>query len=145
MRINVGESLVAVAIMAIAAVAYYIGAGYPRGTLSQMGAGYFPVMTSAATALCGLLVLANVALSPEAAPTIRLRPTLLALSGMLVWALCAERFGLIPASIGLIMLASAAQTPFRPWTTIVLALVGSAAAVAIFIYGFDLPLRPLKW
>jgi hypothetical protein len=145
MRINAGESLVALAIVAVAGGAAYIGAGYPRGTLAQMGAGYFPLVIGIATVLAGLAVLLDVAFSATRAPKILWRPTLLALAAMAVWGLLAERFGLFPASAALILLASLGQPPFRPWSAIVSAVVVSAAAVAIFIYGFSLPLHPIKW
>ncbi len=145
MRINVGESLAALAIVVFAGAMAYIGSSYPRGTLGAMGAGYFPMMISLATAAIGLVVLASVAFSAAPAPTILWRPALLALASMLAWAVLVERFGLVPASVALILLASVAQPPFRMWSAIITAVLASAAAVAIFVYGFDLPLRPLKW
>lgn len=145
MRINVGESLMALAIVVFAGAMAYIGSFYPRGTLGAMGAGYFPMMISIATVAIGLVVLASVVLSTTTMPAILWRPALLTLAAMLSWAVLAERFGLVPASLALILLASLAQPPLRVRSAVLTAVLASAAAVAIFIYGFDLPLRPLKW
>lgn len=145
MRINVGESLAALAIVVFAGGMAYIGSSYPRGTLGSMGAGYFPMMISLATAAIGLAALAQVAFSSAPAPKILWRPALLALAAMLAWAMLAERLGLVPASIALILLASLAQPPLRIRGAIITAVLASAVAVAIFVYGFGLPLHPLKW
>ena len=145
MRINTGESAVALAITVFAGYMAYVAKDYPLGTLGQMGPGYFPVMISLTTAATGAAILVGVARSSTPAPKISWRSTLLVIAAIVAWALIAERLGLIPAAVTLILLASFARPPVRMWTAIATAALVSIAAVAVFIYGFDLPLRPLKW
>jgi putative tricarboxylic transport membrane protein len=145
MRINFWESAVAVAIIGFAGAMAYIGASYPVGTLGDMGPGYFPLMVSLATAAMGVITLVEVATSPSATLHVSWRAILFTVASILSWALLAERFGLIPASLALILLASLARPPVKIVSSVVTAVLVSACAVGLFIYGFDLPLRPLRW
>ena len=145
MRINLWESVVALAIIVFAGSMTYVAKDYPLGTLGEMGPGYFPVMISLTTAATGVAILVGVSRSSTPAPNVSWRSTLLVIAAILAWALMAERVGLVPASVSLILLASFAWSPVRIVTALVTAVLVSAAAVVVFIHGFDLPLRALKW
>lgn len=145
MKINVGETITAGAIVAFGIFMLYLGSSYSMGSLSQMGPGYFPVMLGALTALIGVATLFEVRRSSSPMPEIPWRGAAFVLAGLLAWALTAERFGLVPATFAVIILSNLARPPVRIFATAMTAVIASAMSVLVFIYGFALPLRAFNW
>jgi hypothetical protein len=145
MKLNIGESITAGAVIVFGAVMAYLGSLYPLGSLNQMGPGYFPVMLGAVTVLLGLATLVEVHRSDTPAPDVPWGSAALILAGILVWAMTAERFGLVPATFALVFLSSMARPPIRIVPTLVMAAIASVASVLVFLYGFALPLRAFNW
>lgn len=145
MKINVGESITAGAIIAFGAAVAYFGSSYPVGTLGQMGPGYFPVALGVITALIGLATLLEVLKSDATPPEVPWRSAMLVFAGIVAWALTAERFGLVIASFAVVTLTAIARPPVNIVVTLVTAVIASAASVLVFIYGFGLPLRAFNW
>jgi putative tricarboxylic transport membrane protein len=145
MRINYGESAVAAAIILFAGTMAYIGFGYPVGTIGDMGPGYFPVMVSLAAVAIGIVIFFEVLFAPREDHQVSLRAVAFVLISLLAWALLAERFGLVPATVALVLLASFARPPVFLFQAGMTAVFLSIAAVAIFIYAFDLPLPIVNW
>lgn len=67
------------------------------------------------------------------------------IGSLLVFAFLLERFGLVPATIALIVVASFASSSLRPLPVAASAVLMAAAAVAVFIWGLRLPLRAIVW
>lgn len=145
MRLNIGETLAASAVIGFGALAILLSSEYPLGTLEQMGPGYFPMLLGVLTILIGIATLLDVRHSQAPPPEIPWRAFGLVFLGMLAWAFLAENFGLVPASFALIALASLARPPVRLTTVLITSALASALAVAVFIYGFDLPLHAFRW
>jgi hypothetical protein len=145
MRINVGETLAASAVIGFGLLAVLLSSEYPLGTLSQMGAGYFPMLLGVITILIGIATLLEVRHSDAPPPEIPWRAFGLVFAGMLAWAFLAESFGLVPACVALITLTSLARPPVRLRTVLFTSVVASALSVLIFINGFDLPLHAFRW
>jgi putative tricarboxylic transport membrane protein len=141
MRINVGETLAASAVIGFGLLAVLLSSEYPLGTLSQMGAGYFPMLLGVITILIGIATLMAVRHSDAPPPEVPWRAFGLVFAGMLAWALLVESLGLVAASFVLIALVSLARPPVRPKTVLLTALVASVFSVLIFIYGLDMPLH----
>ena len=145
MRLNVWECAGAGAIAAFGAAMAWVGSSYGVGTLAQMGPGYFPVVLGLLTAGLGVLTFLEVRHSDAPPPEVPWRAALFVFSGVLLWALLVERIGLLIASALLIVLCSLGRKPVKITTMLLTAAGMSILAVVIFIYGFNLPLRVIKW
>lgn len=145
MKLNVWESAAAGAIILFGAVMAYVGSSYGIGTLSQMGSGYFPTVLGIVTVLLGILTFLEVRNSESLRPDVSPRAVVFIFGGLFVWAMLVERIGLVPSSIVLIILCTLARSPIRPVSMIATALLVSLGAAVIFLYGFNLPLRIIRW
>lgn len=145
MKLNVWESTAAGAIVLFGAVMAYVGSSYGIGTLSQMGPGYFPTVLGIVTVLLGILTFLEVRNSESPRPDASPRVAIFIFGGLFVWAMLVERIGLLPSSIMLIILCSLARPPIRPVPMVATAVLVSLGAAVIFLYGFNLPLRMLRW
>ncbi|MCT8990263.1 tripartite tricarboxylate transporter TctB family protein [Chelativorans sp. SCAU2101] len=145
MKLNVWESSAAGAIILFGAVMAYVGSSYGIGTLSQMGPGYFPTVLGIVTVLLGILTFLEVRNSESPRPDASPRVAIFIFGGLFVWAMLVERIGLLPSSIMLIILCSLARPPIRPVPMVATAVLVSLGAAVIFLYGFNLPLRMLRW
>jgi len=118
---------------------------YRVGELTRMGPGYFPLVVGIVFALMGLgLVLAS-RTTETTLPPLRFRPAFAVFAGLLFWALTIERFGLAPATLGLVVLVSLAQDRPSP------VMIGATAAfliafsVGVFIYLLAVPIPAIRF
>ncbi|NJO32777.1 MAG: tripartite tricarboxylate transporter TctB family protein [Rhodospirillales bacterium] len=130
--------------IALGAIGFALGWDYPFGTTARMGAGFVPKL------LCGLLVtagitIAGVGIIRRAEPMARwhLRPLLLVLASVLVFGGLIEWGGLVPATIGMVLVAAAASTDTRWLETTIVGIVLAGAAVLIFVKGLGLTMKIL--
>lgn len=118
----------------------------PLGRLASFGPGLFPLM------LGGLLVVFSVPLylaagahSATQSPPLPLRTMFFVSLGMLAFATLIRSYGLVPATVALVVLGSMGGAGFRPLSVILLAAGLSLAGVAIFIWGLGLALVPWRF
>jgi hypothetical protein len=130
--------------IALGAIGLALGWDYPFGTTARMGAGFVPKL------LCGLLVtagiiIAGVGIIRRAEPMARwhLRPLLFVLASVLVFGGLIEWSGLVPATIGMVLVAAAASTDTRWLETTIVGIVLAGAAVLIFVKGLGLTMKIL--
>jgi putative tricarboxylic transport membrane protein len=121
-------------------VALYAATHYKLGTAVRMGPGYFPTWVGGLVALLGLvLVVRSLRLSGPRLPRLHLRPTLLVLGASIAFGYLLKPLGLVLASVLLVVVGAAGGHEFRwrevPWLAAALA----AFAVAVFVYGLELP------
>lgn len=121
------------------------GASYPVGTVGRMGPGFFPIVVGVFLVLVGTgLVLESRTVETTNQP-IRLVPVAAVFAAILWWGLTIERLGLVPSTVGLVVLASLAQR--RPsvkmivWTAVFLAAFG----VGVFIWGLSIPVAAIRF
>lgn len=145
MKVNIGETAAAAGIILFGLVMTVKGASYPLGSISQMGPGYFPVHIGIATMALGAATLLSVLRSSVPAPEVPWRAFFLVFAGVLLWGLLAERFGLVPASVVLLVFSSLARPPVRLLTMVLTTVIVTAGSVLLFIGGFGLPLKAFKW
>lgn len=145
MQFNKAEAAVAASIILFGAVMAWYGSGYGIGSLSELGSGYFPVLLGCVAIFFGALTLFEVRHADTPPPTFPLRAFAGVFFGILVWALLVERVGLFPASVSLVVIGSLGRHTVAVKSTVVTAVLASAAAVLIFIEGFSLPLRAIVW
>ncbi len=122
---------------------------YSLGSAMRMGPGYFPLVLGMVLAALGLLLLViNARLVPDSdSPHLIEKPCLrsLVLVGvaMLIFAFALQAYGLVVATVGLVMVSGIAYRAFR-WREISLLSGGLAGfAVTVFAYGLGLPLQVL--
>lgn len=145
MKLNVAECAVAASIIVFGAVMAYFGSAYGIGSLSDMGAGYFPVLLGFVAIFFGILTFIEVRRADSPPPRLPWRAFASVFSAILVWALLVERIGLFPSSVLLVIIGSLGRRTIKVRSMIVTALLVSAASVLIFIEGFSLPLRAVIW
>ena len=117
-----------------------LGRRYEAGTAFQMGPGYFPMLVGWALVLIGgWLAVMGFAVSGEAMQKVMLRPLVLVLGSVVIFALFVRPLGLFIATIMLICVAGAGGRDFRPREITVLALVLAAGSVLVFVWGLGLP------
>lgn len=124
-------------------VALYAGSHYTLGTAGQMGPGYFPVMLGWLLAALGtviaLLSLRRAAQALQPPPLAR-RALVAVPVAVLVFSALVERVGLVPATVALTFIATAAERPYRVRRTAVLSLCLALLAWLIFSVGLGMTL-----
>jgi hypothetical protein len=130
----------ALAFAVFAAAALVMALEYPMGTLTRMGAGFFPAMIC--VALIGLSAAAALEGRKASAETIdlRIRPFILIMGGIAAWALLVEPLGFIAASMLLIACVAAAELENTVQRGVVLALGLTVAGYLLFVQGLGIPL-----
>lgn len=101
---------------------------YPLGTITRMGPGYLPFVLGLVLIAIGMLigiVELNDAEPPEEQLT--LRPLIAVVAAILAWTAIVPRFGLVPATCALVLIASFSQRRPSP-----VAIVATAAFLSIF-------------
>lgn len=139
------ERLAALIVAGLGAFMLWEGLDYPFGTPQRMGPGFFPVI------LGFLLVAMGAAIAIEVGPSsIRPMPSatrafVMIIGAIVAFAIMLPRWGLLPATVALVMLSAAADKPFRPVTALVTAAVLALMGYLVFIEAFGLPLTALRW
>ena len=137
--------------IALGVLAIYLSRDYPMGSALQPGPGYFPtwlggIMTGFGVIIGGL----SFKLQGEAdqGPALRewgFRPWLVLPLTLAVYAMLMDAdFGFVPSLLVLIVGCALAHKDVHWRETILLSVFLTAGAVAIFIYGLELP-YPLFW
>ena len=109
-----------------------------------MGPGFVPKL------LCWLLVAAGVVIATvglvRRGPGMdrwQLRPLAFVLVSVLVFAALIERAGLLPATIGLVLVSAAGSVETRWLEAVILSAALAGAAVLVFVRGLGLPMQLL--
>jgi len=134
-----GALLVAAGIAALV-----IGRGYRLGTLLSMGPGYFPRIVGGLLAGLGLAVmLASFRANGAPLSAWRLRPLLLVLASIVLFGWGLERYGLVAASMLLVVVACLADRSRKVSEAIGVAVALTLIAWLVFVKGLEMPL--LVW
>lgn len=139
------RDLAAGAALIVIGLVFAIGSLQLRiGTARNMGAGFFPLVFSAATIVIGALV-ALPALSRGGELTVPpWRPFLAVIGSIALFALVMEPFGLLPAVAGTVCLAAVADRRSTPLATVLLAIGLTAGCWALFVVALGLPMPVLR-
>lgn len=123
-----------------------LGSQYPIGTPAQMGPGFFPVALGALLTVVGIVV-AIQSVRAEAATDMEVvdwRALGAITAAILLAAVLLLTAGLVVAIPVLVIVGSLASRDFKPLRVIVTAIVLTAMAWAIFIWGLGLRI-PVWW
>lgn len=142
-RTNASDLVGGLLVVAIG-LAFLIGATDLRfGSSRGIGPGYMPTILSVAVILLGLLLTAFSFRGSAAFPAIGWRPLFLVIAAIGVFGAVVYSFGLIPAVMASILVASFAAGPFRLST--VAMMVGMSVGVwIVFLVGLNLPIPAFR-
>lgn len=115
-----------------------IGRRYQVGSLTAMGPGFMPVLLGAVLLGLAVLLLWREVALPQLPPPVR--PLVCVVTGMLAWALLAERFGFFAAALAQILLTSLALPQTDRHKEVVVAVLLSIGAYLLFVRVLGLPL-----
>ena len=122
------------------AAALIIGLEYRLGSALRMGPGYFPSVLGGILILLGFLVLAKGLKSGDRIDgRWSLRALILLPMSLVLFGLLMEYAGFVPALLVLIVGSGAAGEDFKVGETLILAIVLTLCAVAVFVWGLGLP------
>ena len=128
------------------AVAVYIARDYPMGAAMRMGPGYFPTYLGVLLMLMGVVIaVRGIVGRGEEIGGWALRPLIVLSVAILVFAYAMDTLGFVPGLALLILGSALASREFRLLEALALATVLIIGAVAIFIYGIELPYRLFWW
>jgi hypothetical protein len=137
--------------IALGVLAIYLSRNYPMGSAAQPGPGYFPVWLGGIMAALGAIIGgASLRAQGDAGESLALRewgvrPWLVLPLTLAVYALLMDAdFGFVPSLTVLIVGCALAHKDVHWRETLLLSVFLTAGAVAIFIYGLELP-YPLFW
>ena len=128
--------------IAFGALAVGLGTRYPLGSTARMGPGYFPVLVGSLLLVIGIVVaMRGLSARSERVGHLAIKPLVLVLGAVLLFAGLIEKAGLAVAVLGVVVVGYLANTHRRALELVVLALVLTAASVLIFHYGLKLPFK----
>jgi len=118
-----------------------IGRQYSVGTAVEMGAGYFPVLISSGVALCGaaLFIKALVSGDGERVEWGTLRPLVVVVATIILFALLVERVGLVLTVFSLVFFCGLATVDTKWREVALIAPFLTAFVVGLFKYALSMP------
>ena len=126
-------------------VTFYCVTHYKIGTLNYMGPGMFPAGLGAILAAFGVAILVPAWFRQVERPEVEWRAALAILAGVAVFAGTVGVFGIIPATLALVVVSSLADRKLGLVGILVLAAVLIALVQLIFASGLGLPLDTIRW
>ncbi|GGE51546.1 membrane protein [Agaricicola taiwanensis] len=125
-----------------------IAQGYRLGTAANMGPGYFPIMLGSIVALIGAVMLVKAARNPETSEIIQtweFRPLVFLTAAILLFSALIDTRGAIAGVVVLILVGRLAGREGSMLELAIMVLALTAAAIGIFVYGLNIPLRLRPW
>ena len=137
---NNKDFLAGLLFLALGVLTVFFARDYPMGLAARMGPGYFPTVLGGMLCLFGLYILIRGIRSGEPVQgTWGWRPLGLITLAIVVFGFTMEKLGLVPALILLFFVAALAGREFRFKEVLLLAVLMSTFAAAVFVYGLKLP------
>lgn len=135
----------AVLILLGGSAAIYSTTHYSLGSLRQLGPGAFPAFLGVLLILFGLGIGISALRNTGAFPKFELVPFLSVVGGVIAFGITIEPFGLIPAIVVLIVIATLAERRLNLTSKVLLPVVLSVGCSGIFIFGLGLTFQVVKW
>lgn len=118
---------------------------YDMGTARRMGPAYFPFGIGCMVTLMGFACILDAMRKAGSLPRVEWRAFATICGAVLAFALIIERFGLVPATVALVLISALAEDKPRVLATIILAAALCLVGVAIFSWGLGIPMPVLRW
>ncbi len=129
----------------VGAAGLWLGNDYAMGTAFRMGPGYFPRVLCALLVLVGLIIaLKGVVVGGERPEALHVRPLVMVTLAVVAFAALIGNFGLLPAAAVVVFLGAAGGPEFRLGEGIVIAVLLTIAALAIFKFGLSMTMPILE-
>ena len=137
---NNKDFLAGLLFLTLGVLTVFFARGYPMGVAARMGPGYFPTVLGGLLCLFGLYIMIRGIRSGD---TVRgtwgWRPLGMITLSLVSFGFSMEKLGLVPALVLLFFIAALAGREFRFKEVLLLAILMSAFAAAVFVYGLQLP------
>ena len=125
----------------IGVAAILVARNYPFGTTMRMGSGYFPTVLGGILVFFGAILMARGVRAERAQITLGLKPLACIALSMVLFGFLFPRMGLVPALVALFFTSAFGGPEFRFKEVLVLTIVMTAFAVAVFVYVLKLPFQ----
>ncbi len=136
------DFLAGVVFAGIAALSLYLGRDYPMGNALRMGPGYFPYLIGLLLLGLGILIGARGLARPgPGIEQVRVRPLVLVLIAIALFAVTIDRLGIVIAVSALLLVCGLASAENRPRQLFAVTGLLLAFTLAVFVYGLKLPFR----
>jgi hypothetical protein len=147
MRHRVGTDLLAGLLLAgFGGIGLWLGSGYALGTSARMGPGFFPLLVSGALFAFGLATSVVAILGDEPLEgNWALRPLVLVLAAVGIFALALRPLGLVVATMLLVATSALGGRGSRLVETVLLAIGLAGFAVLLFVKGLGVAVRVWPW
>lgn len=140
------DALAGLLFMGLGALGFAIALGYKFGTTVDMGPGYFPRVLSLVLIGFGIVTfLRGVRSCMPVEGGWAWLPLLLLSASLLLFGFLLERVGLVPALFALFFVAARAGHEFKALEVLLLTVVMSIFAAAVFVWGLKLPYALFAW
>jgi len=137
---NNKDFLAGLLFLAFGALTIYFSRDYPLGWVERMGPGYFPTALGSILSLFGFYIMARGLWTGErVAGGWGWRPLVFITLSIVIFGFTLEKIGLVPALVVLLFVAALGGREFRITEVAILAVLMSAFAAGVFIYGLQLP------
>jgi hypothetical protein len=138
--------------IALGVIAMYASQSYPVGSALQMGPGYFPTWLGAIMIAFGVII-GGLSLTghADAGQSLRrsdwaFRPWIVLTATLVIYAVMMDGgAGFAPSLMALVIGCALAHKDVRWRETLLLSVLVTAAALAIFSYGLGMPYRLFWW
>ncbi|MCC6007555.1 MAG: tripartite tricarboxylate transporter TctB family protein [Rhodobacteraceae bacterium] len=134
-------------VLALGVFTLYEASGYARGSMANIGPGFFPGLLGMLLVACGIgIILVEGTRDRSAAlPRPEIRAALATVAALGLFALLIERAGLAPAVMATTYAASYATTTVTPLFRFVTASGVTIVCVLVFPIALGLPMRIVTW
>ncbi len=127
--------------------AFLLAGKHSMGTAVRMGPAYFPTVLGLLLAFIGAVIIGrSLVLHGPKVDKLAWRPLLLVLLAVIAFGVLLEPFGLIAATVAMIVIACFAAWSSYSWRDIALLIAFLLIlALGLFVYGLGLPLKVWPW
>ncbi len=142
---GLGELVAAASVGVLGIYLITKGFDYSVGSFRQMGPGFFPLVLGIVLAVFSVGLLAEALRAPMTAESINWRPIFFVIPAITLFGFVVPRFGLIPATVMLVLLSALSERAPEPKVVIGVAVGLSLIAWLVFLHFLKLPLPAFRW
>jgi Tripartite tricarboxylate transporter TctB family len=114
--------------------------GYPIGSASRMGPGYFPVVLAIIMAVLGLIIsFMSLATDGQPVDKFAVRPLIFILGAVVIFGLLVQKLGIALGIVVLVMVSAYGGHEFKFKEVLITAIILAVSSVLVFVYGLKLP------
>jgi hypothetical protein len=144
MKLNSRDAAAAAALFLTSGAVLLAATGYDYGSARQMGPAYFPSMIAGMGVLVSAALMVSALCKRGERIGVAWRPMFAVLGAVGAFALTLAYLGMGPAIVATVLTAALADRESRPASTVMLALMLTAAAWLIFAVALRLPITMLR-